>query len=260
MATARSILKSYFLTGKKPTQGQFAALIDSFLHLSEDSLSISQITNLAAVLAGKASTAQIDALSVILNTKQDKPNQLLTGCVYGTGATTAYITSGSWLLNGIVINHPADTTFVRPSLCSTGLFKTVAFYGQADGTLVMETSAQRTFTTAPQNDVENAALLRWLIVSDSTSTTQGVNNLNLTKTKSTYFITILPTDTLIIINWDTQKKLKHGNEPFDIQLYEVASDGSMQKSTALLTVNPAKTVYSFYVGENSNLNFYYKII
>lgn len=143
MATARSILKSYFLTGKKPTQGQFAALIDSFLHLSEDSLSISQITNLATVLAGKASTQQL-----------------------------------------------------------AGLVKS--------------------FTAYP--------------------------------------ITITPTSTLITINWDTAKIAAHGPEPFDIQLYEINTDGSMQKSTALLTVNAAKTVYSFYVGENSNLNFLYKII
>ncbi len=143
MATARSILKSYFLTGKKPTQGQFAALIDSFLHLSEDTISISQVTNLAAVLAGKASVEQ---------------------------------------LAGLV--NPAKS----------------------------------------------------------------------------YTATISATANTVNINWDAAKIAAHGPEPFDIQLYEVNANGSMQKSTALLTVNAAKTVYSFYVGENSNLNFLYKII
>lgn len=80
------------------------------------------------------------------------------------------------------------------------------------------------------------------------------------KPAKSYPITILPNNTLITINWDTAKIAAHGTEPFDIQLYEVQPDGSMQKSTALLTVNAAKTVYSFYVGENSNLNFLYKII
>ncbi|MBC7399858.1 MAG: hypothetical protein H7289_07910, partial [Mucilaginibacter sp.] len=127
MATARSILKAYFLTGKKPTQGQFAALIDSFLHLSEDSLTITQIQGLQNVLAGKASTAQIDALASALAAiggggggsfttlagnaydnaslasalagKQDKLNQLIAGCEITPGANTS-IAPGNWRING----------------------------------------------------------------------------------------------------------------------------------------------------------------
>lgn len=143
MATARSILKSYFLTGRKPTQGQFAALIDSFLHLSEDSISIEMVQGLANVLAGKASVGQL---------------------------------------------------------------------------------------------------------------------LNSVKKFTSHSISILSTNDVININWDNAKITSHGIEPFDIQLYDVLADGSMIKNTALLTVNSLKTVYSFYVGENSNLNFLYKII
>lgn len=248
MATARSILKNYFLTGKKPTQGQFAALIDSFLHLSEDAISITQIENLQSVLAGKASTAQIDALvqaltakadlpimapnfaalpvsgqigktyvttdtvpnlqyrwsgtgyiaiggggggassftdlaglpydnpalAIALNAKEDRENQLLTGCELTTTATTVNIAAGTWLVNAIVYSISTVTSFVKPVLCSTGLFKTFAVYGQNDGQIVSVTSLQSATVTPPENNVPNSALLRWLLISDSTYATQTI--------------------------------------------------------------------------------------
>ncbi|MBD3748498.1 MAG: hypothetical protein IE931_03285 [Sphingobacteriales bacterium] len=71
MATARSILKSYFLTGKKPTQGQFAALIDSFLHLSEDSIAIANVANLSTQLATKATNTQVASILSALGALED---------------------------------------------------------------------------------------------------------------------------------------------------------------------------------------------
>lgn len=66
MATARNILKNWFKTGLKPTEQQFAALIDSFRHLTEDTIAISNVQNLSNVLAGKASTAQISNVLTVL--------------------------------------------------------------------------------------------------------------------------------------------------------------------------------------------------
>jgi hypothetical protein len=51
----RAVLQSFFLTGEKPTQGQFADLIDSCYNLVDDVVTISDVSGLAAALAGKAS-------------------------------------------------------------------------------------------------------------------------------------------------------------------------------------------------------------
>jgi outer membrane murein-binding lipoprotein Lpp len=60
--TSRSALKQFFLTSKKPTQGQFAELIDSLFHKGEDTVAIAMIAGLAEVLSGKASNAQVNGL------------------------------------------------------------------------------------------------------------------------------------------------------------------------------------------------------
>ncbi|MBR1839345.1 MAG: hypothetical protein IJ782_01975 [Prevotella sp.] len=60
MATeSRNILKSYFKTGKYPTEGQFAKLVDSFVH-KNDLIGMSSIEGLAEALNGKADKATID--------------------------------------------------------------------------------------------------------------------------------------------------------------------------------------------------------
>lgn len=69
--TARNTLKQWFETGKKPTQAQFANLIDSFFHLSDDTLSIAKVNNLATVLASKASTTQITTILTALGALED---------------------------------------------------------------------------------------------------------------------------------------------------------------------------------------------
>ena len=51
----RAVLKTFFLTGEKPTQDQFADLIDNCHNLVDDTISISMVSGLAAALAAKAS-------------------------------------------------------------------------------------------------------------------------------------------------------------------------------------------------------------
>lgn len=53
------VLKSYFETGKKPTQAQFGALVDAFYHKNE-TIPQSQIEGLDTTLEAKAETTDLD--------------------------------------------------------------------------------------------------------------------------------------------------------------------------------------------------------
>lgn len=60
-----SILKSWFQTGDKPTESQFADLIDSFVH-KDDTIEISSVNGLDDALSGFASQESVDALTPIV--------------------------------------------------------------------------------------------------------------------------------------------------------------------------------------------------
>ena len=62
MATTRQTLKQYFRQYATPTEAQFTALIDAFVHKDEDSLTQSKIDGLVAALEGKASTNQVNTM------------------------------------------------------------------------------------------------------------------------------------------------------------------------------------------------------
>lgn len=57
----RETLKKWFRTGAKPTEAQFAELIESFRHVDEP-LSVSDVENLSALIAEKMTRA--DALAL----------------------------------------------------------------------------------------------------------------------------------------------------------------------------------------------------
>lgn len=57
--TAKNTLKQWFVTGAKPLAAQYWAWMDSYWHKSE-SISITAIANLAAILASKADADQLD--------------------------------------------------------------------------------------------------------------------------------------------------------------------------------------------------------
>ena len=69
----KNTLKSYFLTGKKPTQGQFHELIDSFFH-KDEKIDISDILNLSVLIANKVEREDIPYL---IDGKQDKISNML---------------------------------------------------------------------------------------------------------------------------------------------------------------------------------------
>ena len=49
--TGRNQLKQWFLTGLKPTEGQFAELINSFFNLNDDVITIAMVQGLSALLS-----------------------------------------------------------------------------------------------------------------------------------------------------------------------------------------------------------------
>lgn len=57
----RNLLKSWFGTGNKPTQGQFAQWIDSFWH-KEDTIAITDVQGLQTVLGGKAAASSLGTI------------------------------------------------------------------------------------------------------------------------------------------------------------------------------------------------------
>lgn len=59
MAATRTTLKQYFKKYATPTEAQFAALIDSFVHKDEDSLTQSKIDGLTAALDSKVSSKDL---------------------------------------------------------------------------------------------------------------------------------------------------------------------------------------------------------
>lgn len=70
----KDILKSYFQTGKYPTEEQFAELIDSLRHVS-DPISMEDIEGLTQALAGKAQVSDLTALLGLVEV--DAANHLL---------------------------------------------------------------------------------------------------------------------------------------------------------------------------------------
>lgn len=59
MAATRTTLKQYFKKYATPTEEQFAALIDAFVHKDEDSLTQSKIDGLTAALESKVSSSDL---------------------------------------------------------------------------------------------------------------------------------------------------------------------------------------------------------
>lgn len=62
MTTTRKTLKQYFRQYATPTEEQFAALIDSFVHKDEDSLTQSKIDGLVQALREKVTTNEVNTL------------------------------------------------------------------------------------------------------------------------------------------------------------------------------------------------------
>ena len=111
MATSKAILKSWFETGDKPTAEQFAALIDSFIHSSEDSINVAMVQGLSQVLANKASATQLNAVQTAMGALADLQTTDKTSLV---AAINQLVTSlgdiDPVFSEGFTVNFPNNTT------------------------------------------------------------------------------------------------------------------------------------------------------
>lgn len=69
--TGRVALKTWFVTGAKPTQAQFAEFINSFLNLEDDTIAIDQVTGLQTVLDAMQATLSGLAAGTVPDTIAD---------------------------------------------------------------------------------------------------------------------------------------------------------------------------------------------
>lgn len=88
-------IKSWFVTGAKPVQTQFASWLDSFWH-KEETLPISSITNLQNVLNQKADIAQVANTNIVL---------------LPPGSTSYNVAEGTLISHITFLNVPAPFTF-----------------------------------------------------------------------------------------------------------------------------------------------------
>ncbi len=97
--TARNLIKNWFKTGNYPTESQFANWIDSFFHLSEDTLGISKIEGLQDALDSKA--------PVIID---ENPNQEVTIDSYPDSVTiiTADVSGFALVIIKVCLFHGSD--------------------------------------------------------------------------------------------------------------------------------------------------------
>lgn len=91
MSSSRTNLKTYFQTGKKPTQAQFEAVIDSFVHLDEDkalSTATVDVTNDTKFVTPKAAKSIVDAYGVkkVNNIAPDAAGNVTVTNIAGTAA------------------------------------------------------------------------------------------------------------------------------------------------------------------------------
>lgn len=106
MAATRTALKQYFKKYATPTEEQFAALIDAFVHKDEDSLTQSKIDGLTAALENKVSSSDLASAvaSAVVETLQGgnievtpAAHQHAIADVEGLQAILATIPTGNYL-------------------------------------------------------------------------------------------------------------------------------------------------------------------
>lgn len=113
------------------------------------------------------------SLAAALISKENSTNKLLSGCELTPGVTSI-IADGSWVIQGVAYTKNA-TSFSGISLSGSGLLRSVAFYGLTNSTVEKVESAELPAYVAPDNNISNKALLRWMIVGDATFQNQAVD-------------------------------------------------------------------------------------
>lgn len=166
--TTRNALKQYFLTGKKPTQGQFAELIDSLLHKTEDQLTIAMIQGLSLALSGKASTAQIT--DILTKLDSNGSNTLIEAVVSIVGDQVELMGT-SWKNSGSTFLISASLTYTIPAPDGTGLLRIDRIIGKNNGTTQYLVGIAAQNAIAP-NLPDNTVLITDIYSSITGTTTQ----------------------------------------------------------------------------------------
>ncbi len=129
----RTTLKSYFETGDKPTQAQFAALIDSVLNLSEDDYTT--VPGLDAVLTGiedDIPTELPDLSDVTINSPATNQALIWNGTQWvNAGIVSAFITDAQDI-SGLT-NYTSNAAAITGGLVAGDLYK----YNDGTRTYVM---------------------------------------------------------------------------------------------------------------------------
>ncbi|MBK9337425.1 MAG: hypothetical protein IPM98_13000 [Lewinellaceae bacterium] len=95
MATLKEILKSYFSSGKKPKEQQFHEWIDSYVHKTEDGLSISPDKNIGIGTADPKARLHVEG-GIKIGPVTEDPAQLLPGTLRWTGTKLQILFGGAW--------------------------------------------------------------------------------------------------------------------------------------------------------------------
>ena len=89
----RKALYRFFLRGEKPTQGQFADLIDSCFNLVDDEFTVADVQGLGEVLNGKVSIEQFNALAAEISS--------ISGLGLSTAGNQLTVAPGNWVIAGV---------------------------------------------------------------------------------------------------------------------------------------------------------------
>ncbi|MRG45489.1 hypothetical protein GFS24_10205 [Chitinophaga sp. SYP-B3965] len=99
---SKNTLKQWFSTGKKPTQGQFAELIESFFHKAEDTVTIAMVQNLSQVLADKVSNADLNLIRSAIGNIGDLQTNTKANLVAALNELVSHDEGLTLLLNDIL--------------------------------------------------------------------------------------------------------------------------------------------------------------
>ena len=95
MATLRSKLKEYFEALKKPTEEQFGELIDSYLHKTQDNLTVDDQGNLGVGTQAPAARLHING-GLKIGEVPDNPSGIVQGTLRWTGTELQIFFADAW--------------------------------------------------------------------------------------------------------------------------------------------------------------------
>jgi hypothetical protein len=146
---SRNQLKQWFSTGKKPTQGQFAELIESFFHKAEDTITIALVQNLSQVLADKVSQADLNLISSVIGNIGDLQTNAKENIISALNELVSHDDGLTLLLNDIL----ARLNGITEDLAG-GRFIEATEKGMPDGIATLDINGKIPATQIPFSDTD----------------------------------------------------------------------------------------------------------